>query len=137
MKLQVSIESDDSSTIAKDLFGKVDSRSLERGKTEKIVTDGVTLRFDGIKWTLCASVGSSPSAVFLEIAVEFGKQVVLPIAVTVLSSYIYDKLKDRKTESITIGNTIIKIENMQINQQIIYQTIINEASQQKDENAKT
>ncbi len=133
MELQVRIQSPDSYTIAKGLFG---SESLEPGKTKKDVTDGVTLRFDGVAKQYSASVGS-PAIIFLEIAITLGKNVMLPIVVGILSSYIYDKLKEQKAESIKIGNTYIKANNVQINQQIIYQTIINEASQQKKEDTKT
>lgn len=135
MELQVRIQSPDSNFIAEGLFGS-DSDSLERGKTEKAVVDGVTLRFEGVGRQFSASVDTQTTTLILEMAISFGRDVALPIVVSVLSNYIYDKLKDRKAESIKIGNTYIKINYMQIINQQIYQTIINEASQQKREDTK-
>lgn len=96
------------------------------------------LRFEGVGRQFSASVDSQTTLI-LEMAVLVGRDVVLPIVVSVLSNYIYDKLKDRKAESIKIGNTYIKINNTQINVEQIYQTIINEASQKKEktQNLKT
>lgn len=138
MEVQVILQSPDSNSIAEGLFGS-DSQSLERNKTEKAVVDGVSLRFEGVYRQFSACVDSQSTALFLEMAISFGRDVALPIAVSVLSRYIYDKLKYRKAEGIKIGNTYIKINSTQIiNQQIIYQTIINEAAQQqKRDDTKT
>ena len=51
--------------------------------------------------------------------IYLSEHVALPIAVAVLSRYLYDKLKDRKNTEITINNTSIEINADKIEQLIL------------------
>jgi hypothetical protein len=126
MKLQLEIQGNDAFSIAEELF---DSNSLQRGKTEKSLTDSVTMRYDGVPKRYAASVDSQTNFI-LQITIIIGQNVVLPVVMGLLSSYLYGKLKDKKTNSIKIGNTYI----LQISAEEIGQVIINEAKE-KDSNS--
>ena len=122
MELPIEIKANDVISIIRDIF---DSDTWEPHKTEKAVADGITIRCEVALQPLVASIDSQA---FLQIALVVGKDVLLPITVTILSNYLYDKLKERSAKSIKIGDTYIT----QINVQQIYQTIIIEASREKD-----
>jgi hypothetical protein len=121
MELAVEIKGNNVFPIATDLFS---STTLKRGDT-KSITDDITIRYEITSQPLIASIDNQA---FLQIALVFVKDVLLPTGVTVLSNYLYDKLKERNVKSIKICDTYIT----HINVQQIYQTIINESCQEKD-----
>ncbi len=58
-----------------------------------------------------------PSWVILTI--EIGKNVALPLAVGILSSYLYDKLKNRKDTKVIINNQQVEINAIKIEKLIL------------------
>ena len=124
MELQIEIQTIDSFDIAKDLFG---TDALNNGKTEKTIAEGVKLRYDGVTRLFTASVDSQGSLI-LQFAVLVGQNVVLPTIVGILSSYLYDKLKERKAHNVKIGDTYVPI-----NLHEIYQAVMKAPEQKKDD----
>lgn len=123
MEIRVKIQSIDGYEIAKDLFT---TDALERNKTDKAVVEGITLRFNGVARILRASVGDQ-SDLILQFTLSIGQNVVLPTVVGILSSYLYDKLKERKAQGIKIGDAYTSIDEKQI-----YQAIMKELPKQAD-----
>jgi hypothetical protein len=106
MELAVEIKGNNVFPIATDLFS---STTLKRGDT-KSITDDITIRYEITSQPLIASIDNQA---FLQIALVFVRDVLLPTGVTVLSNYLYDKLKERNVKSTKIGDTYITHINVQ------------------------
>jgi hypothetical protein len=109
MKLEMQIEIRDPRIIG-DLFEASDFRGLPK----KTITKGVTIQLKG--YTLREAV-DFPEIV--SIAIYVAKHVALPIAVGVLSRYLYDKLKDKKNSKVTINNVPVEINAEKIENLVI------------------
>lgn len=109
------IEQHDSNLLT-DLFeiDKSQYNEVINGKQKKTITEGVSIQY--FSHYACASV-DIPSWWILSI--EIGKNVVLPIAVSILAKYLYSKLKDKKESKIMINNQPVEINAEKINQLII------------------
>jgi len=118
MKLHLKIETFDPK-LDSDLF---EATKLRAGQ-EKIISNGVSIRLESYK--LRETV--LPTIAF-DVLVSIGQNVVLPIAISILSNYLYDKLKRRKDNTLVINNKSIEIDAEQIKQ-----LIINIANEEKDE----
>lgn len=99
-----------------DLFEIDKSRYNEviNGRQKKTVTDGVSIQY--VSHYVCDSF-DMPSWVILTI--EIGKNVALPLAVGILSSYLYDKLKNRKDTKVIINNQQVEINAIKIEKLIL------------------
>jgi len=117
MKLEIGIEIHDP---------KLVSELFETNKTnvgqKKVIAEGVSIQ---IKNYYARDAVDLPT--ILNTVVYIGENVALPIAVAVLSRYLYDKLKARKQSKVTINNIPVEI-----NAETIEQLIINLLK--KDEN---
>jgi hypothetical protein len=67
-------------------------------RTEIELSKGITLRYD--QSIFCESV-DAPT--FIQISVIIGKEILLPIALGLVSSWLYDKIKDKKAYKISIN----------------------------------
>ena len=88
MELCVEIETFDKK-LDFDLFY---SGQLSSGSTEKILSDGVSIKYN---WREFKRSYGLPDIV--NITIVIGQNVVIPIAVGILSNYFYEKLKNRLT----------------------------------------
>jgi hypothetical protein len=118
MELSIEIETFDN-MLAFDLF---DVTRIS-DKTEKSITEGISVRYES---TLIRKAEGFPEIV--NIALFIGEHVALPIAVSIVSRWLYDKLKKRKDNRLTINNT-----SVEINAEKIEQLIINILKEKKDE----
>jgi hypothetical protein len=109
MELEISIEKRDRN-LEKDLFETPQPRIGEK----KIIAEGVSIR---IKNYFGRDVVDLPT--ILNVVADIGEKVALPIAVGILSRYLYDKLKDRKQSKVTINNTSVEINTDKIEKLII------------------
>lgn len=121
MELPVEIKATDVFGILTDLF---DSNTWEPGKTEKAIADGVSIRYETASKPLIASIESQA---VLQITLIIGQNVVLPTVLGVLSSYLYDKLKEHNMKRFKIGAA-----SLSINEREIYQAIMKEFPKQDD-----
>ncbi len=122
MQVDIWIEVHDSNIIH-DLFGVEPSEynKIYREKQKKIVSEGISIQY---KSNNCCDAENIPT--WLIITAEIvGKDIVLPALVGILSSYIYDKLKDRKNESLMINNQTIEINAKKIEQLIMINLNVN------------
>jgi len=118
MNLEIGIELRDRNLV-KDLF---ETPQPKVGQ-EKIIGEGVSIR---IKNYFARDTVDLPTT--LNIVAYIGEHVALPIAVGVLSKYLYEKLKDRKESRIIINYT-----PMDINAEKIEQLILNMLPKEEDE----
>jgi len=118
MKLNIEIETFDN---------RLDSKLFDvtriSDKTEKSITEGISVRYE---WTLIRKAEGFPEIV--NIALFIGEHVALPIAVSIVSKWLYDKLKERKDNKLRINNT-----SVEINAERIEQLIINILKEKKEE----
>ena len=119
MNLEIGIELRDRNLV-KDLF---ETPQPKVGQ-EKIIGEGVSIR---IKNYFARDTVDLPT--ILNIVAYIGEHVALPIAVGLLSRYLYDKLKDRKEKSRLIINYI----PVEIDAEKIEHLIINILEEKKDE----
>lgn len=108
MELTIWIQYD--SKLGSDLF---ESEDYYRGQT-KVVSEGVAIKY---KSHYAMDAVDLPS--WIIVSAYIGEHVALPIAVGVLSRYLYDKLKDRKQSKVTINNIPVEINAEKIEQLII------------------
>jgi len=87
---------------------------IQAYQTEKIITDGVSIRYEG--QILREAIGFPE---LFNFSIYVAEHIALPIAVAVLSRYLYDKLKDRKNTEIRINDTSIEINAEKIEQLIL------------------
>ena len=115
MKLNLWIEQRDPKLLT-DLFeiDKAQYNEVINGRQKKTVTEGVSIQY--VKQYTCDSADMPSWAI---LSIEFGKNVALPIAVGILSNYLYDKLKDRKKSKVLINDQQVEINAEKINQLII------------------
>jgi hypothetical protein len=118
MNLEIGIELRDRNVV-KDLF---ETPQPKVGQ-EKIIGEGVSIR---IKNYFARDTADLPT--ILNIVAYIGEHVALPIAVAVLSKYLYEKLKDRKESKIIINYTPVEI-----NAEKIEQLILNVLPKEEDE----
>lgn len=109
MEIPVSIKSKDRK-LAVDLFE--DYRFLS-GETEKEIVEGISIRYESEEVIKSFDVPKT-----LEIMLIIGKEIVLPVAVALLSRYLYDKLKG-KTDKITINYIDVNIDAKEIEQTVL------------------
>lgn len=117
MESEISIEKRDRN-LEKDLFETPQPRVGEK----KIIVEGVSIQ---IKNYFGRDAVDLPT--ILNIVADIGEKVALPIAVSILSRYLYDKLEATKQSKVTINNMPVEI-----NTQKIEQLIINIAKEEKD-----
>ncbi|MGD0160331.1 MAG: hypothetical protein ABSB89_08535 [Candidatus Bathyarchaeia archaeon] len=91
----------------------------------KIICDEVSIRAEGGRNFEALDFPS-----ILYVTAFFGKNVVLPIAVSLFSSYLYDKLKERKDNKLRINGTQVEINAEKIEQLIL---IILKQEKEKEE----
>ena len=106
MELEIGIEILDPE-LESDLFESTESR-------EKIITEGVSIRFKNYK---IREIVDYPT--IINIAVYIAEHIALPVAAGVLSRYLYDKLKDRENQKITINNIPVEVNAEKIENLII------------------
>lgn len=94
MDLSIKVETKDNK-LGSDLF-ETESLIYE---TEKEIADGLSIRFQGLKISLSADI-----PIVIQIVVLLGENIVLPTAASLLSSYLYDKLKNGRAKKVTINN---------------------------------
>jgi hypothetical protein len=82
-------------------------------KQKKVVSEGISLQYKS--HYSCDSV-DTPTMVI--ISIEIGKEIALPIALGILSSYLYDKLKER-TSTLVINGKKTKIDKKEIERLIL------------------
>jgi hypothetical protein len=128
MKLDVWIEALDPKLI-EDLFEveRSEYKKIIMEKQKKIISEGISLQY---KSHFCCDSVDAPS--WLIISIEIGKNVALPVALGILSSYLYDKLKNRKNNRVVINNQPVEIDAKKIEQIIL--TNINVYVKEKEDN---
>ena len=131
MKLDVWIEILDPRLI-EDLFESLQYQKITMEKQKKIIGEGISLQY---KSHFSLDAENVPS--WLIISAEIGKNIVLPIAVGILSNYIYDKLKDRKNINIVINNQSVEINAKKIEQVILANININVYVKEEDKDTTT
>jgi len=99
MELNIEIETHDS-RLSFDLF---ETDKLAFGTTTKTVAEGVSIQYRG--GTIREAAGLPE---IFRISAFIGKNVVLPIAVGILSAYLYDKFKG-KAERVRINNIYVEV----------------------------
>jgi len=104
-KLEIGIEILDSKLVS-DLFGT--------SASEKTIAEGASIR---IKNYFARDAVDLPT--ILNIVADIGKHVALPIAVGILSNYLYDKLKNRKNSKVMINHNPVEINAEKIEKLII------------------
>jgi len=109
MELEIGIEIRDPKLVS-ELF-ETNKRHVEQ---KKVIAEGVSIQ---IKNYYARDAVDLPS--ILNIVAYIGEHVALPIAVAVLSRYLYDKLKVRKQSKVTINNTPVEINAEKIEQLIM------------------
>jgi hypothetical protein len=127
VELSIGIETKDNK-LGFDLFA---TQSLVPGKTEKEITEGISIKFQGEM--VCLTV-DFPNVI--QIAILFGELVGIPIAVGVLSNYIYDKLKNGRASKVVINNQPVEINAEEIKQVIInnYYVVLNKENEENSQN---
>jgi len=100
MELNIEIETYDK-MLSSDLF---ETTKFSAGQTKRIIAEGISIRYEG---GMIRKAVDFPE--IINIALTIGEHVVLPIAVGILSRYLYDKLKDRKASKVTINHTQVEI----------------------------
>lgn len=118
MNLEIGIEVRDRN-LAKDLF---ETPQPKIGQ-EKIIAEGISIR---IKNYFARDTVDLPP--ILNIVAYIGEHVALPIAVAVLSKYLYEKLKDRKESKVFVNYTPVEIDAEKIEH-----LILNILPKEKDE----
>lgn len=109
MELEISIELRDRN-IGQDLF---ETRQPKVGQ-EKIIAEGVSIQIKNYYARDAVDL-----ATILNIVAYIGERIALPIAVTVLSEYLYDKLKDKKNSRLMINHIPVEINVEKIEKLII------------------
>jgi hypothetical protein len=115
MKIIIGIPSD--SKLISDLFETKDSSEYKKivsDKQEKTIAEGVSIQY---LYHYAADAVDIPT--LLLISAYIGEHVVLPVAAGLLSRYLYDKLKDRKTSKITINDISVEFNAEKIQQLIL------------------
>ena len=115
MSVDISIEELDRELVF-DLF-EVKGEEVNKflaDKQKKDVSDGISFQY---KYTEIRLSEAIPN--ILVITVEIGKNVVLPIALGILSNYLYDKLKNRKNKTISVNGKAVEIDPKKIGQAIL------------------
>jgi len=105
MQVKIEIETEDK-TLVSDLFG---SHAVLRGVSTKKVTDGVSIRFNGIVLREAIAIPD-----LIKITLLITEKVALPVAVGLFSSWLYDRLKNRRVRRISIERTEVKLDKGEI-----------------------
>jgi hypothetical protein len=109
MKVEIGIEIRDAKLVG-DLF---ETTQIKAGQ-EKTIAEGVSIQ---LKNYMAREAVDFPTIV--NIVAYVGEHVALPIAVGILSRYLYDKLKDRKTSKVTINQIQVEIDAEKIEKLIL------------------
>jgi len=110
MKIPIQIETQDR-MLSWDLF---EARSLQSGQTEKVITEGISIKLESIE--IRKGFGFPE---IVDITVFVAEHVALPIAVGMLSRYLYDKLKDKRETKIEINYLYVEINAEKIENAIL------------------
>jgi hypothetical protein len=101
----IEIETYGPMTILKDFF---ENKELLVGREIKI-DNGVSLRFDNVTFKEAIQV-----AEVIKLTLRLARDVVLPIALGVASNWLYDKIKDRRTQRVRINGIEVRINKKKI-----------------------
>lgn len=110
MELGIEIETHDRSLS----FDLLEAEQLSCMETTKDLGNGVTIKYN---FEVLRKAGDLP--IILNIAAFLGQNIALPVAVGILSSYLYDKLKNRKVEQLKIAGNSIEINKQDIEQLLL------------------
>ena len=110
MEIPIRIETQDR-MISCELF---EATSFQKGQTEKTVTEGVSIRWEGAD--IRKGFGFPE---IVNIAILIAENIALPIAISVLSRYLYDKLKDKEESKIEINYVNVEINAGKIEKAIL------------------
>ncbi len=102
------------------------------GRQKKDVAEGISIQY--LSHYTCDSVDIPTWAI---IAIEIGEKVILPVSVSILAKYLYDKLKDRKDSKVVINNQQVEINAETIEQVILTNVNIYLNQQGKEPENKT
>jgi len=105
-------------------FDLLEATHIQAGQTEKIVSEGVSIRAEG---TDIRRAYGLPEIV--NVTIFIAEHVALPIAVGILSRYLYDKLKDKRETKIRINYVYVEINAEKIEQAIL--NIVQENEEKK------
>src|SRR3989337_3320418 len=110
MRLNMRIETPDKN-LSYDLL---ETDHIQAYQTEKIITDGVSIRYEG---QILREAISFPE--LFNFSIYVAEHVALPIAVGILSRYLYDKLKDKKETKIEVNYVYVEINAEKIENAIL------------------
>jgi hypothetical protein len=108
MELTICIEERDNK-LERDLF-----ESEEHSRQKKVISKSVSIQY---KSHYAFDAVDLPT--WLIIGAYVGEHIALPVAVGILSRYLYNKLKDRKESKVTINNMPVEINTEKIEQLIL------------------
>jgi hypothetical protein len=112
LELCLAIETREHHEIDEDIFGNT---PLIAGETEKLLAEGISIRWQGESFRK-----SLDFPTIINLSIWIGQNIAIPVAVGILSSYIYDKLKKHENSKVFINNQIINSNNKnQIEQNLI------------------
>ena len=94
-------------------YDLLEAQQFQSGQ-EKFITEGVSIRAESIE--IRKAVGLPE---IVNITLWIGEHVALPIAVSILSRYLYNKLKDKKDTKIKINYTYVEINAERIENAIL------------------
>ena len=80
-----------------------------RQRTKIEISKGISLRYD--RAIFCESI-DVPT--FIQISVIIGREIVLPIALGLVSSWFYDKIKENKAYKISINGIAVELDKQKI-----------------------
>jgi hypothetical protein len=112
-----------------DLFeiDKSQYNEVVNGRKKKIVTDGASIQY--VSHYTCDSIDMPTWAI---LTIEIVKNMTLPIVVSILSKYLYDKLKSRKDSKVLINNQQVEIDAEKISHLIINNVNLYFSHEEKD-----
>lgn len=85
-------------------YDLLEAKEIQLGQ-QKIISEGVSIRVEGLRVRKAFGL---PEIVNMTLMI--GQNVALPIALGILSSYLYDKLKNRKDTNIIINYSHVEIK---------------------------
>ena len=104
MEVSIEIETFDKK-LESDLF---EARRFSTGETERTISEGISIRWDGTEFK--KAVGFPD---IIHISLILARDVVLPIALGVLSNWLYDKIKGKATK-IKVNGVEVQIDKDEI-----------------------
>jgi hypothetical protein len=110
MKINMRIETRDK-TLSSHLL---ETDHIQSFQTEKIIGDGVSIRYEG--QIIREAIGFPE---LFNFSIYIAEHIALPIAVGILSRYLYDKLKDKKETKIEVNYVYVEINPEKIENAIL------------------